>query len=94
MIFDEDGEDLVALCSWSLGNVKKDAIDKVITACNSLNDYYRWVRFCVDSDGDITVSTDAIVNMETVGDIYLRLVNRIVDIGDEAYPTLMKARWS
>ena len=93
VIFDEDGDNLVAFRSWSLGNVKEDKYARLLLLCNELNCKYRWVKFSIDKDRDICVAIDAVVDIETVGPECLQLVGRIVNISDEAYNSVMGALW-
>ena len=65
----------------------------MLEECNSLNGEYRWVKFYIDGDGDIAVSMDAVVDIDTVGAECIQLVNRMVNIYDDAYPRLMRAIW-
>ena len=94
VIFDKDGEGLVALRCWSFGNVPANKRIDVLETCNSLNTDYRWVSFYIDGDNDVTVSLDAVVDIDTVGEECIQLVRRMVNIYDEAYPLLMKACWA
>ena len=94
VIFDKDGDNLVALRCWSFGKVPANKRSAVIEACNSLNAQYRWVKFYIDDDGDVCTSLDAVVDISTVGAECKQLVSRMVDIYDKAYPTLMKACWA
>lgn len=93
VIFDEDGDGLVALRCWSFGNVPSSKRSNVLEACNDLNTQYRWVKFYIDGDGDIAVGLDAVIDIATVGAECVQLVNRMVDIYDKGYPVLMKACW-
>lgn len=94
VIFDEDGDGLVALRCWSFGKVPASRRETVLEACNTLNTKYRWVKFYIDNDGDIAVAADAVIDIATVGAECCQLVNRMVDIYDNGYPILMKACWS
>lgn len=91
--FDEDGEGLVSLHSWSLGKANDSDFAALLIACNLLNTKYRWVKFYIDDDKDITMQIDGVVDYETVGSETLQLVRRMVSIGDESYPVLMRAKW-
>ena len=94
VIFDEDGDGLVALRCWSFGKVPEDKRSKMLETCNDLNNNYRWVKFSIDKDNDIAVSLDAVIDIQTVGEECFQLVMRTVNIYDEAYPILMHALWS
>ncbi len=94
VIFDKDGDNLVALRCWSFGKVPANKRTVVMEACNSLNNQYRWVKFYIDEDGDVCTALDAVVDISTVGAECIQLVSRMVDIYDNGYPVLMKACWS
>ena len=94
VIFDEDGDGLVALRCWSLGKVPDNKRSAMVVVCNNLNKEYRWVKFYIDDDNDITAALDAVIDISTVGEVCIHLVNRMVGICDEAYPKLMKGLWS
>lgn len=93
VIFDEDGEALVALRCWSFGTIPKDRYAKALITCNQMNVKYRWIKFAVDNDSDLALSLDAVVDIDTVGAECLQLVRRMVNIYDEAYPTFMNLVW-
>lgn len=93
VIFDEDDEGLVAFKCWSFGKVPAKKRDKVLESCNDLNAEYRWVKFFIDGDDDVTADSDAIVDLDTVGSECIQMVRRMVNIIDEAYPRVMKAFW-
>lgn len=93
VIFDKDGDGLVAFRSWNLGKVKDEKFANILLACNQLNDQFRWVKFYIDSDQDITAALDAVVDEQTVGEECFQLVIRMVSICDDAYPTIMQAMW-
>lgn len=93
VFFDKDGDPMVEFKCWEIANFKgKEA--QGILACNEINDKYRWVKYCVDKDGDIVASVDAYIDDNTCGDECMRLVKRVVNITDEAYPTFAKALWA
>ena len=92
VIFDSDGEGLVALRCWSFGKITEAKRVAYMTCCNSLNTTYRWVKFYIDNDGDIAVSLDAVIDMSSVGAEVIQLVRRMVGIYDDAYLELMKVK--
>ncbi len=95
VIFDKNDETgYVALRCWSFGSIPENKRSMVINKCNELNTHYRWVKFFVDNEGDLGVGMDAIIDVCTVGNICIQLVDRMVGIYDEAYPELMRAIWS
>ncbi len=92
--FDKDGEGMVQLYAWDIGNFSGDKLAKGLITCNELNAKYRWVKFYLDKDKDVCVSLDAYIDEHTVGEECLNLVRRMVNISDEAYPLFMKALWA
>lgn len=94
VIFDKDGEGLVALRCWSFGSIPSGKRGTILEGCNKLNTEYRWVKFYVDNDGDLSVGMDAVVDIDSVGKECVQLVKRMVSIYDDAYPVLMKIVWS
>ena len=94
VIFDKDGEGLVAFRCWSIGGFAEDKYAKALIVCNEMNVKYRWVKFYLDSDRDVTVASDAIVDIATVGAECLQMVRRMVNICDEAYPSFMRVKWA
>lgn len=92
-IFDEDNDPLVAFKCWDIANFKNKEADALIV-CNILNAEYRWVKFYLDKDNDIVASIDAIIDLDTCGSECMALVRRVVNIVDDAYPRIAKARWA
>ena len=94
VIFDEDGNGLVALRCWSFGKCPNGKRAALLEACNQLNTEYRWVKFYIDNDQDVSAALDAVIDIDTVGDECVQLVRRMVNIYDDAYPILMRACWA
>ena len=94
VIFSKEGAGVVALRCWSFGNVKEEKRTAVMEVCNRLNKKYRWVKFYLDNDSDVTVAADAVIDKDTVGPVCIQLARRMTDIYDECYPILMKEIWS
>jgi len=91
--FDKEDKPLVSFKCWDVANFKnKEA--RALIACNEMNTEYRWVKFYLDSDADIVVEADAIVDDVTAGEECLQMVRRMVNITDEAYPTFARALWA
>ncbi|MBR4869449.1 MAG: YbjN domain-containing protein [Oscillospiraceae bacterium] len=72
-------------------NVPKDKTVDTIIACNSLNVQYKWVTFYVDDDNDVVLHLDAILSPATAAEEAFELLVRMLNIGDEAKPVIMKA---
>ncbi len=93
VFFDEDNEPLVAFKCWDIMNFKSNEAAALVV-CNTLNSEYRWVKFFLDKDKDIVASLDAMVDRQTCGEECLSLVRRMVNILDDVYPRIAKARWA
>ena len=72
-------------------NVPKDKTADVIFACNKLNTEYKWVTFYLDDDNDVILHLDAILAPATAAEEAFELLVRMLNIGDEAKPVIMKA---
>ena len=94
VIFDSDGDPLVALRCWSFGGTDPAKRLEYLECCNSLNTTYRWVKFYIDKDGDIAVSDDAVVDDDSAGPEVIQLVRRMVGIYDDAFIPLMRVKVS
>ena len=93
VIFDEDGDPFVQLRCWDLQNFKSNPAVAVVL-CNDLNEEYRWIKFYLDKDRDIVAALDAVFDTDECGSYCMSLVMRMVNILDDAYPKIAKARWS
>lgn len=94
VIFDKDNSHYATLRSWDVGKFDGELKVKGIAVCNEMNKQYRWCKFFINDDGDVTAQIDAIFDMGNVGPVVLEMVRRMVNIVDEAYPAFMKVRWS
>lgn len=92
-IFDEDCKS-VDIKVWSICKVTADKLPTAYAACNGINDRFRWVKFYVDKDNEVAASADAVIQLVSCHTECYELLNRTVNIVDEAYPSLMKALWA
>ncbi len=84
----------LAVRIWSIAKVPEpEKIPAVLTILNTQNLHYRWYRFALDEDNEITANTDAVVTPDTAGAVAHELIVRGVRIVEEIYPFLMKAIW-
>ena len=67
--------------------------EKIYPVINELNLNFRWCTFVINTDNELIVKMDAILDMDTCGEECKELIYRTVGICDEAYPTIMKALW-
>ncbi|MCD8087835.1 MAG: YbjN domain-containing protein [Oscillospiraceae bacterium] len=93
VFFDKDGDPMVSFKCWEIANFKEKP-EKGVATCNDLNAEYRWVKFYIDKDSDVICQADAYVDEESCGEICRKMVSRVVNISDDAYPVLMKALWA
>lgn len=92
--FDKDGDGMVQIYGWDIGSFDGDKTAKGIEVCNEMNKKYRWVKFYLDADNDVCVSTDSYICEANAGSVCLNLVRRMINIVDEAYPSFMRALWA
>jgi len=92
-IFGNDGRD-VAIRYFSIAKVPDDKISDACVVCSKLNAKYRWIKFYIDKDNEITAEDDAVIDPFTTGEECYELLLRGTDIVDEAYPEIMKVIWS
>ena len=93
VIFDKDGDPMVQLQCWEIMNFNNKEGEAMV-ACNELNAKYRWIKFYMDKDNDIIAECDAYIDAATCGEECLKLVKRVVNITDDAYPVLARAMWA
>lgn len=71
--------------------VPEDKLADVIFTCNELNCRYKWVTFYVDKDNDVVFHDDAILSVDDADEEAFELLVRILKIGDDVKPVIMKA---
>ena len=79
---DEDG-DSVAVRSFSLRQYTARQLADAYEFCNRMNNKYRWLRFYIDSDMELTAAIDAVVTPSTAGAECFELLARTVNIVDD-----------
>ena len=65
-----------------------------VFVCNELNARFKWATFYVDSDKDIVIHDDAILSVETAADETLELLVRLIRIGDDVKPIIMRTLYA
>lgn len=90
--FGEDGRDVAIRC-FSVAKVPSEKLARAHETCSKLNAKWRWLKFYVDSDNEVTVADDAVVEPNTLGAECFELMLRCVDIVDKAYPDIMGTIW-
>ena len=71
-------------------HIPEEKFADMILTCNELNCMYKWVTFYVDNDSDLIFHDDAILSVENAADEAFELLVRILKIGDEVKPKIMK----
>ena len=85
--FDKDGKS-VSLRVFSIAKFKDDYLSYAYRFCNKMNVEYRWIKFYVDKDNELTAAMDAVINPETVGEECFEILARAVTIVDDVYGKL------
>ena len=89
---DEDGT-TVDIKMFSVAKVPSEKLMDMLVLLNELNMQYRWVKFYLDSDNEVTVSGDAVLDVDSAGEELFELMHRYLNITDDIYPRLMKINW-
>lgn len=77
-----------------LERVPEEKFVDVVLACNQINSQFRYVKFVVDSDNDVTARTDAILDTGSADEECFELLIRSLKIIGDAKPVIMKAIYS
>lgn len=91
--FDPDGATL-HYGSGVIAHVPENKADQALQAINAANTKFRWLTFFLDANLNIVASGDHILAPNVVGDTCIELLNRTLNICDEAYVSFMKAIWA
>ncbi len=79
---------------FSICKVPTEKLMDFYVKINEINKQYRWVKFYLDGDNELTLACDAILSEETAGEETLEIMRRCLNIMNEVYPEFMKALWS
>ncbi len=88
----ENGKYFSLYCRFE--EVPEDKLADAIFTCNALNTEYKWATFYVDKDNDIMIHDDAILSVDNAADEAFEILIRILNIGKEAKPIIMKALYA
>ncbi|MBQ8150885.1 MAG: YbjN domain-containing protein [Clostridia bacterium] len=86
-----DDDNDVAIRVLQLLKVTDAKRDSMLTAINQLNDKFRFLKFVMDDNGNVSVENDLCLCAENVGDICFEIFVRSLKIIKDAYPVLMRA---
>ena len=81
-VFDDDGGS-VTVKAYSITQFEKRQLPNAYKFCNNVNFKYRWVKFYVDNDMELTADMDAVLDEDTVGEECFELLARCVSIVDD-----------
>lgn len=80
--FDKDGKSF-SLHVFSLVKFSDDQLDAAYKFCNTMNNKYRWLKTYVDSDKELTVEYDGVIDASTAGPVCSEILHRSVSITDD-----------
>ena len=93
----QDNDNDVAVRILSLiSNTPKEKRTRVMEACNMLNHKIRFMKFCLDAEGNINVEYDFPTHSpdEGIGEMAFEIFVRMMQILDSEYSIFMKALYS
>lgn len=91
--FSKEADDF-ALRIFSIAKVPENSKVDVLKVCNDLMNKYRWLRFYLDENNEVTAAYDASVPSEPDDRIFAMTMFNAINIIDECYPKIMKALWA
>lgn len=91
--FSKEAEDF-ALRIFSIAKVPENSKVDALKVCNDLMNKYRWLRFYLDENNEVTAAYDASVPLEPDDGIFAIIIFNSVNIIDKCYPRIMKALWA
>jgi hypothetical protein len=80
--FDDTGKS-VGLRVYSIFQFTNNQLPDAYEFCNAMNAKWRWVRFYVDDDRELTADLDAYITEESVAAECINLLGRAVNIVDD-----------
>ena len=89
-----DNDSDVAVRVFGLLRVEETKKSKMLSAINEINAQFRYVKFVMDDNNDISVQYDFPVRTVRVEASAEEILIRFVKIIDDAYPMMMRALWS
>ena len=88
----ENGKFLSIYCFYEETPAGK--VYDMIDVCNQLNKTYKWVKFYLDKDNDVTAQIDALLTRSTAADVAFDMLIRMIDILKEAKPIIMRGLYN
>lgn len=92
----DNDNDVAARIFGLITNTPNEKRDRVMEACNVLNHKIRYMKFYLDTDGDINVEYDFPVHSPDngIGEMAFEIFVRMMQILDSEYSIFMKALYS
>lgn len=92
----DNDNDVAARIFGLISNTPKEKRARVMEACNVLNHKIRYMKFYLDTDGDINVEYDFPVHSpdDGIGEMAFEIFVRMMQILDSEYSIFMKALYS
>ena len=83
-----------AMRIFGLLRASEEKRDALVRTCNALNRKFRFVKFIVAEDGMVNVEFDLPAAVENPAQAALEILQRTLNILEEAYPELMRTMWA
>lgn len=91
IFFSNSDDNDVSARVFSLVHVPEDKVSSMPATLNELNKSFRFAKFVLDEDNDVNLEFDIPLKTPNVGEVAYEILQYMVQIGDHAYPLLMKA---
>lgn len=89
---DDDNDVAIRVCP--VARVPEDKKPQMLELINDFHNRFRYIRFYLDSDNDLTASYDLPVKAESIGESAVEIFARFSQILDTVYPEIMRTIWS
>ncbi len=83
MVFGADGTEF-RIRIFQLGKVPTERQRPMLRVLNELNETYAWLRFYLDSDGDVAAALDAVITPGSAARVCWEMLRRAFSVLDEA----------
>ena len=90
--FDDDGES-AQIVSSPIANVPDTKTAKLLMILNQCNRAFRWAKFSLDEDHDVSADADVVFGEHDAGFSVVESVMLAASVIDDAYPEIMKGIW-
>lgn len=85
--FGEDGKTFT-LYAFSIEKFEDYQLKDAYEFCQKMNAEYKWMKFYIDDDKELTAQYDGVVNTDTIGEVGVEILGHAVAIVDEAVGAL------